>query len=110
MLDKIRAWEPGADLSEALEMISTGAIDTTRTWVESSSMVVTECLGTPFGRYYILVITNDVDADDIEELHRLESELGQPLGNCIIEKEHHDNPHRFFPGSQSFDLLTVYAG
>ncbi|MFJ8859752.1 hypothetical protein ACIRD8_15095 [Streptomyces sp. NPDC102451] len=100
----------GGDHSKALEMINTGTIETTRTWVETSALIVTECLGAPFGKYYVVVVTDDAGDDDTKELHRLSAELGKPLGDCIIEKEHHDKPHRWFPGSQSFDLLTVYAG
>ncbi|GAA1434597.1 hypothetical protein GCM10009601_59320 [Streptomyces thermospinosisporus] len=108
MLDMITPTE--ADHSKALELIYSGKIETTRTWVETEAMLIAEVIGEPFGRYYQLVITDLVDQDDVAELNRLETELGKPLGECIIEKEHHDNRHSFFPGSQSFDLLTIYAG
>lgn len=108
MLDMITPTE--ADHSKALEMIHGGTVDTTRTWVRTDALLVTEVQGEPFGKYYIAVITNDAGEDETEELHRLEKELSQSLGECIIEKEHHDNPHRFFPGSRSFDLVTLYAG
>jgi hypothetical protein len=58
----------------------------------------------------MVVITNDAGEDETEELHRLEKELGKSLRGCVIEKEHRDKPHSFFPGSQSFDLVTIYAG
>jgi hypothetical protein len=82
----------------------------TRTWVETGAMLISEVQGEPFGKYYVAVITNDADEDDTAELRRLEKELGRSLRGCIIETEHHDNPHRFFPGSRSFDLVTIYAG
>ncbi|MET7296328.1 hypothetical protein ABZS79_30185 [Streptomyces griseoloalbus] len=99
-----------ADHSKALELIYGGEIDTTTTWVESTAMLITEVRGKPFGRYFRIVITNDAMESDAAELTRLEQELGKSLGGCIIEKEHHGEPHSFFPGSKSFDLLMVYAG
>lgn len=100
----------GTDHSKALETIYSATIDTTRTWVETDALLVTEAQGEPFGKYYTVVITNDAGEDETEELHRLEKELGRSLRECIIETEHHDNPHRFFPGSRSFDLVTIYVG
>ncbi|MGW0081511.1 hypothetical protein [Streptomyces sp. NPDC003393] len=99
-----------ADRSKALELIYGAEISTTRTWVETDSLLVTEVLGGPFGKYYAVVITNHAGEGETEELTRLEGELGKPLGECIIEKEHHAKEHPWFPGSKSFDLLTLYAG
>src|SRR5690606_29129481 len=64
---------------DALGMIYGGSVDTTRTWVETSALLVTECIGRPFDRYFMIVITNDVNEDDIGELHRLEAEVGKKL-------------------------------
>lgn len=95
---------------DVLGMIYGGKISSTRTWVETSALLVTECLGEPFGRYFILVITNEVDEDDMTELARLAEELGKNLPDCVVERERHEIPHRFFPGSKYFDLVTVYGG
>lgn len=100
----------GTDRSKALELIYRGTIHTTRIRVMTDSMKITEALGEPFRRYFLVVLTNLCDEDDEAELARLEKELGKPLGDCIVEKEHHDQPHPWFPGSSSFDLVTLYAG
>lgn len=95
---------------DALGMIYGGKIDKTRTWVETDALLVTEVLGEPFGRYYMVVMTNDFSEDDRDELDALEKELGKSLKDCVVEREHHVKPHRFFPGSKSFYLVTLYAG
>ncbi|MEU0159009.1 hypothetical protein ABZ154_09240 [Streptomyces sp. NPDC006261] len=95
---------------DVLGMIYGGTIEETRTWVETSALLITECIGRPFGRYYMLVITNEVDASDVEELHRLSTELGRSLSECVVEKERMHQEHPFFPGSEYFDLVTVYGG
>ncbi|MEU0952809.1 hypothetical protein ABZ353_10770 [Streptomyces niveus] len=95
---------------DALGMIYGGTVDSTQTWVETSAMLVTVCKGKPFGTYFILVLTDAVTAEDLVELQRLEVELGKKLDDCVVERERYDKPHRFFPGSRSFQLVTLYAG
>lgn len=97
----------GADV---LGMIYGGSIEETRTWVETAALLITECVGQPFGKYYMLVITNEVDASDAEELHRLSTQLGRSLSECVVERERVHQEHPFFPGSKYFDLVTVYGG
>jgi hypothetical protein len=102
--------QTAAAVGDVLGMIYAGKISTTRTWVETSALLVTEIIGQPFGKYYMLVITNDVTEDDWMELSRLAQELGKSLPDCVVERERCDNPHPFFPGSRHFDLVTVYGG
>lgn len=110
MLRLITSDEATAAEDDVLGMIYGGTIEETRTWVETSALLVTECLGQPFGRYFMLVITNDVCEDDVIELHRLSVELGKSLADCVVEREREHEPHPFFPGSLYFDLVTVYGG
>lgn len=109
----LRLITPGtavADSGSTLEMIYGGTIDTTRTWVETDALLITECLGEPFGRYFMIVITSDVTEDDVDQLRRLSLELGKDLSDCVVERERVNKAHRFFPGSKYFDLVTVYGG
>ncbi|MFE8916865.1 hypothetical protein [Streptomyces globisporus] len=99
--------EPPEDV---LEKISSGTVDNTRTWVETPALLVTECQGQPFGQYFMLVITNDAGPDEATELSRLSTEIGKSLSECVVEKLRIEKPHPFFPGSQYFDLVTVYGG
>lgn len=110
MLRLIASQGASATDEDVQGMIYTGTITTTRTWVETSALLVTEVQGKPFGTYYMLVITNDITEDDVLELHRLEGELGKKLTECVVEREHEDEPHPFFPGSKNFDLVTIYGG
>jgi hypothetical protein len=91
-------------------MIYGGSVDKTSTWVETSALWVTEVVGVPFGRYFMIVITNDFSEDDRDELDALERELGKSLRDCVVEREHYETPHPDFPGSSSFYLVTVYGG
>lgn len=95
---------------DVLGMIYSGKVTATRTWVETGALLVTEVQGTPFGRYFMIVITNDVDEDDRDELQRLADELGKNLPDCVVERERVEEGHPFFPGSKYFDLVTVYGG
>ncbi|MEU9258991.1 hypothetical protein AB0D68_10955 [Streptomyces sp. NPDC048212] len=95
---------------DVLGMIYGGTITETRTWVETSAMLVTECLGEPFGRYFVVVMTNHFSEDDRDELDRLQAELGRNLPDCVVEAETYEKAHPFFPGSSSFNLVTVYGG
>ncbi|MGC9439271.1 hypothetical protein [Streptomyces sp. WG5] len=110
MLQLITSQEAAADRGDVLGMIYGGKVETTRTWVETGALLVSEVVGKPFGRYYMLVITNDVDEDDVTELARLAGELGKNLPDCVVERERVDRPHPFFPGSKFFDLVMVYGG
>jgi hypothetical protein len=95
---------------DVLKVIYTGTVQTTRTWVETSALLITEVLGEPFQRYFMIVMTNDVNEDDVTELDRLERELGKNLSDCVVERERVQKPHSRFPGSKYFDLVTVYGG
>lgn len=95
---------------DVVGMIYGGHVDSTRTWVETDALIVTEVRGRPFGRYYVLVITDQVCDDDVAELQRLSTEVGKSLADCVVEKDRHFNPHPEFPGSSYFDLVTVYGG
>lgn len=95
---------------DVLGMIYAGKIDTTRTWVETSALLVTEVVGRPFGRYFMIVLTDGFSEDDRDELDRLEAELGNKLANCVVERESYEGAHPFFPGSTSFYLVTLYGG
>lgn len=110
MLRLITSQDAEADKRDVLGEIYGGSISSTRTWVETASLLITECVGEPFGRYFMIVITNEVDEEDVLELHRLAGELGKNLCDCVVERERVLNPHPFFPGSQYFDLVTVYGG
>ncbi|MFD5069151.1 hypothetical protein ACFWNC_14650 [Streptomyces sp. NPDC058369] len=91
-------------------MIYGGEIVSTSTWVETDALIVTEVQGRPFGRYFLLVITDQVREDDVAELQRLSDELGKSLSECVVEKERCFEPHPWFPGSSHYDLVTVYGG
>ncbi|MEU5166809.1 hypothetical protein [Streptomyces mutomycini] len=95
---------------DVLGMIYGGTITKTRTWVETSAMLVTECIGKPFGCYYMVVMTDGFSEDDRDELDRLQIKLGKSLSDCVVEVERYKKPHPFFPGSSSFNLVTLYAG
>jgi len=95
---------------EVLGMIYGGTIDSTSTWVETSALLVTEIQGRPYGRYFVVVLTNDSSEDDRDELDRLQVELGRPLPECVVEREAFRSPHAFFPGSTSFYMITLYGG
>lgn len=95
---------------ETLKLIYGGTVTTTSDWVETTALSVTEVLGEPFGRYFSIVMTNDLNQDDVEELVRLERELGKKLNDCVVERERINNPHPWFPGSRYFDLVTIYGG
>jgi hypothetical protein len=110
MLRLISSREAVEAPGDVLGKIYGGKIDTTRTWVETSALLVTEVLGEPFRRYFMIVMTNDIDEDDVSELHRLAMELGKNLPDCVVERERHEEAHPFFPGSKYFDLVTVYGG
>ncbi|WP_395759491.1 hypothetical protein OIE82_27195 [Streptomyces althioticus] len=110
MVRTITSREIQAPAGDALGMINAGTVNTTRTWVETSALLVTEICGEPFGRYFLIVVTNDVDEDDWDELERLSQELGKNVAECVVEREHIDSPHPWFPGSQFFDLVTVHGG
>ncbi|MEU0912149.1 hypothetical protein [Streptomyces althioticus] len=110
MLRLITSEEPVQASADVLGMIYGGTITTTQTWVETSALLVTKVLGEPFGCYYLVVMTSDLDEDDISELDRLSRELGKDLRDCVVERERHNKAHRFFPGSTYFDLVTLYRG
>lgn len=110
MLRLITSEEAREAASDTLGMIYTGKVDGTKTWVETDALLVTEVLGEPFGRYFMIVMTDDFSEDDRDELDRLEAELGKSLADCVVERERHEQPHPFFPGSTSFVLVTVYGG
>lgn len=110
MVRTITSREIQAPAGDVLGMINAGKVRKTRTWVETSALLVTECLGEPFGRYFQIVVTNDADEDDWDELEALSQELGKKVTDCVAETMHVDKPHSFFPGSRSFDLVTVYGG
>jgi hypothetical protein len=95
---------------DVLETIYGGKVHKTSTWVETDALLITEVTGEPFHRYFMIVITNDVTEDDVLELNRLAAELGKNLPDCVVERERYEMPHRFFPGSKHFDLVTVYGG
>lgn len=110
MLRLITSQEANLVQEDVLRLIYSGSVTETRTWVETGALLVTEVRGNPFGRYFMVVITNDVDEDDRDELQRLADELGKNLPDCVVEQERANNPHPFFPGSKYFDLVTVYGG
>jgi hypothetical protein len=110
MLRLITSQEACAAGEDVLGMIYGGTIAETRTWVETSAMLVTEVTGKPFGRYFMVVMTNDFSEDDRDELDRLRQELGRNLPDCVVEVETHEKAHPFFPGSKSFNLVTLYGG
>jgi hypothetical protein len=91
-------------------MISQGRIDAATTWVETSALLVTKVTGEPFQQYFMLVITNMMDEEDVDELRRLEGELGKSLADCVVEREWYEKAHPAFPGSTSFHVVTVYGG
>jgi hypothetical protein len=91
-------------------MISEGKIDSATTWVETSALLITRVTGKPFQQYFMIVMTDLLDEDDVDELRRLEAELGKSLADCVVERERIHKPHRSFPGSRYFDLVTVYGG
>ncbi|MFE9309745.1 hypothetical protein ACFYM5_18910 [Streptomyces sp. NPDC006706] len=109
MLDVIRAWEPAEDLSAVLKMISEGTIHKGEEWEFTANVMITE-LDADFGRYYKITIPDTAGKAEEADLALLEEKLGKPLKECIVKREHHDRPHRFFLGSKSFDLVTLYAG
>jgi len=110
MLHMITSREASAPRSDVQGMIYRGEVTTTRTWVETDAILVTEVLGEPFGQYFMLVITDLFTEEDTDELARLADELGKNLPDCVVERERVNAPHRFFPGSSYFDLVTVYGG
>ncbi|BET51784.1 hypothetical protein RGQ21_67660 [Kitasatospora aureofaciens] len=110
MLQLITSQEASADSGDVLKEIYGGKVETTQTWVETGALLITEVTGQPFGQYFMLVITDAVDEDDVLELHRLAGELGKNLCDCVVERERVFKPHPFFPGSKYFDLVTVYGG
>lgn len=110
MLRLITSQEAKPAQGDVLELIYSGKVTETRTWVETGALLVTEVLGEPFGRYFMIVITNDMDEDDRDELAKLSGELGKNLPDCVVERERVNNTHPRFPGSKYFDLVTVYGG
>ena len=109
MLRLITSQEAEADKGDVLGMIYRGKIRTTRTWVETDALLITEVLGESF-RYFLLVLTDEVTEDDADQLHRLARELGKNLCDCVVERERVNKQHSRFPGSKYFDLVTVYGG
>jgi hypothetical protein len=109
MLRLITSQEAEADKGDVLGMIYRGKIRTTRTWVETDALLITEVLGESF-RYFLLVLTDEVTEDDADQLHRLARELRKNLCDCVVERERVDKQHSRFPGSKYFDLVTVYGG
>jgi len=110
MLRMITSSQAQAGGEDVLGMIYRGKIRKTSTWVETDALLITEVTGEPFLRYFMIVITDEVTEDDVLELNRLADELGKNLPDCVVERERHSGPHRFFPGSNYFDLVTVYGG
>ena len=110
MLRLITSQEAKPAGEDVLGMIYGGTITKTHTWVETSAMLVTACIGKPFGRYFMVIMTNDFSEDDRDELDRLQQEIGKNLSDCVVEVERYEKAHPFFPGSSSFNLVTLYAG
>lgn len=93
-----------------LEQIYGGTIHATRIWVMTDAIKITEVLGEPIQRYFLVVLTDLCDEDDKAELARLEAELGNKLDNCIVERDEFEEEHPFFPGSSRYTMLTLYGG
>ena len=110
MLRMISSHEASAPRADVQGMIDGGKVYTTRTWVETEALLVTEVLGEPFGRYYMIVVTDQADEDDEIELNRLADELGKNLPDCVVERMRVDSPHPWYPGSSYFYLVTLYGG
>lgn len=110
MLQTIMSPEVQCDRTESLREIDGGEITGTRIWSVTEYLRVTEAQGEPFGRYFLILMTDQAGQDEANELLRLEGELGKPLKDCIIRRVRRNRPHKDFPDSQYFDLITIYGG
>lgn len=109
MLEVIMSCEPVTGSKEILEMIKRGTITRGVPWSETSALLVTE-LQADFGRYFKITIADTAGPREVAELAKLEVELGKNLDNCVVSSMRHDRPHRFFPGSKWFNIVTIYGG
>lgn len=109
MLQLIMSHVPSAGCEAVLKMIKGGTITRGTPWSETSSLLVTE-LQADFGRYFKATIADTAGLREVAELTRLERELRKDLIDCVVDIVRHDRTHRFFPGSKSFVIVTIFGG